>query len=143
MSARHDELPDKPRPEPPPEHCPYWDALTEHRLVVQRCAECGRLRHYPRPLCDACYSFEHEWVELDRRGTIASWAVSHHPFHPAFKRDVPYVSLTVDMIDGVRMHGRLVDARADELAVGKTVVLDFDDVDDALTLPVFRLAEPP
>ena len=77
-----DQLPDKPRPEPSAMSQPYWNGLIEHRLLVQRCTNCGKRRHYPRPLCDACYSFDFEWDEISLDGHVHSWAVSHHAFHP-------------------------------------------------------------
>ena len=41
-------------PQPTPDTQPYWDGLNAHRLRLQRCADCGKVRHYPRPVCDAC-----------------------------------------------------------------------------------------
>ena len=35
---------------------PFWDSLQEQNMRLQRCAECGKIRHYPRPVCDSCYS---------------------------------------------------------------------------------------
>ena len=46
----------KPLPEPTRDSKPYWDGLNEGRLLLQQCAACRRIRHYPRPVCDACYS---------------------------------------------------------------------------------------
>ncbi len=48
----------KPVPSPTPDTQPYWDGLNEGKLLIQKCGSCGKLRHYPRPLCDACHSFE-------------------------------------------------------------------------------------
>lgn len=134
------QLPSPPRPEPPLEHQPYWDGLREHRLVLQRCAQCGKLRHYPRPLCDACYSLDVEWVETSGRGAVYSWTVTHHPFHPGFKRQVPYCTVTVDLAEGVRLQAPLRGADAGALAIGARVVVDYEDVDATLTLPCVRLA---
>ena len=137
-----DQLPDKPRPEPSAMSQPYWNGLIEHRLMVQRCTNCGKRRHYPRPLCDACYSFDFAWDEISLDGRVHSWAVSHHAFHPGFKREVPYLSVTVDMEDGIRMHAPL-DAPDDiDIAIGTPVRLGFDKVDDELTLPKFVIAKP-
>lgn len=140
MSTTRDTLPDRPRPAPTPESQPYWDGLREHRLRLQRCRACGTLRHYPRPLCAACHTFEHDWVEASGRGVVHSWTVSHHAFHPAFRADTPYVTVTVDLEEGVRAQGPLRDADAAALAPGVPVEVCFEDVDDALTLPAFRLA---
>lgn len=85
----------------------YWQGASEGRLVVQRCDQCGTLRHYPRLLCSSCYSFDWSPVEVARAGTVHSWTVSHHVFDPAVTTDVPYALVTVDMAEGVRVLGRI------------------------------------
>jgi len=133
---------DKPLPEPSAESQPYWDGLKAHRLVLQRCAVCKTPRHYPRPMCAACCSLEAEWFDASGKGQVHSWTVSHHAFHRGFKTDTPYVLLTVDLIDGVRMVAPLVDrvdGDSSRLSLGLPVVLEYDDVTDAITLPRFRI----
>lgn len=142
MTTQATELPPPPRPEPSIESQPYWDGLREHRLLVQRCSECGTLRHYPRPMCPSCYSLRFDWSELSGRGQILSWTVNHHPFHPGFKQQVPYVTVTVDMAEGVRMQAPLRNAAAEDVRAGQAVTLGFEDVDDTLTVPCFTLATP-
>lgn len=85
---------------------PYWEAALQGRLVLQCCAACGKIRHYPRLLCDACHGESVRWVPASGRGTIHSWTVSHHAFHPAFAAELPYVLVTVDLAEGVRALGR-------------------------------------
>jgi len=130
----------KPVPEPTRDSRPYWDALREGRLVVQQCAACGRLRHYPRPVCDACYSMDVTWRPLSGRGTVHSWTVAHHPFHPGFKSELPYVLVTVDLDEGVRMLAQLRGVESEALAVGLPVTMVADRVTDQVTLPVFVAA---
>jgi uncharacterized OB-fold protein len=127
----------KPLPEPTRDSRPYWDALREGRLVIQQCAACGKLRHYPRPVCDGCYSMETTWRQMSGRGTVHSWTVAHHPFHPGFKSELPYVLVTVDLDEGVRMLAQLRGVEPDALAVGLPVTMVAERVTDELTLPVF------
>ncbi len=129
---------EKPVPMPTPETQPYWDGLNEGRLRVQRCAGCGKLRHYPRPVCDACWSMNVDWVDMSGKGTVHSWTIAHHAFHPGFKQDLPYVLLTVDLAEGVRMNARARGIDASDLRIGLPVVVAFDRVTDGLTLPVFE-----
>jgi uncharacterized protein len=104
---------------------PYWDGTRRGALVVQRCTGCGTLRHYPQVLCAACHSNGHDWTEVSGRGTVHSWTVCHHAFHPAFADDLPYTLVTVDLDAGVRAMGRL-DAVADgTLALGLAVRATF------------------
>ena len=140
MSTTYDTLPEKPRPLTTPANEPYWPVLREHRLLIQRCSGCGKRRHSPRPMCDACYSMDYDWHEIDGNGTVYSWAITHHPFHPAFKRDVPYVTVTAELGDGIRIQAPLAGNDAGGLAIGAAVEVGFIDIDPALTLPALRLA---
>ena len=130
---------EKPLPEPSRGTQPFWDGLKAHRLVLQRCTACHKVRHYPRPMCDACHSMESDWVEASGKGTVYSWTVAHYPFHPGFKCDLPYVVLTVEMECGVRMVAPMAENDPSLLSVGRAVVLEFDDVSDSVTLPRFSL----
>ena len=80
--------------------------------MLQSCGACGKVRHYPRPLCDACYSFDVRWIEAKGTGTVHSWTVTHHAFNPGFKAELPYVLVTVDLAEGVRMQAPLRGADA-------------------------------
>ncbi len=84
----------------------YWEGAAEGRLLLQCCKACGKLRHYPRLLCDACYSDAVEWKQAGGGGRIHSWTVAHHPFHPAFVDELPYTLVTVDLDEGPRALGR-------------------------------------
>lgn len=130
----------KPVPEPTPESKPYWDALNEGRLMLQSCGACGKVRHYPRPLCDACYSFDVRWINAKGTGTIHSWTVTHHAFNPGFKAELPYVLVTVDLAEGVRMQAPLRQADASTLKPGLPVRLLIESARDGLALPAFALA---
>jgi uncharacterized protein len=129
---------DKLVPEPTADTKPFWDALHEGRFVLQCCADCQKVRHYPRPVCDACYSMRAEWVAASGRGTVHSWTITHHAFHPGFKADLPFTLLTVDLEEGVRVQAQARDIAAEELRVGLPVKLGFEQVKDDLTLPVFE-----
>lgn len=130
----------KPVPEPTHESKPYWDALNEGRLLLQSCGACGRVRHYPRPLCDACYSFDVRWIEAKGHGAIHSWTITHHAFNPGFKAELPYVLATVDLTEGVRMQAPLRGVNAEDLRIGMPVRVTFERAKNGLTLPAFVAA---
>ena len=85
---------------------PFWEAAGQGRFVLQSCAACGKIRHYPRLLCDACYSFAVEWKPASGRGKVHSWTVAHYAYHPAFAPELPYTIVTVDLEEAVRALGR-------------------------------------
>jgi uncharacterized protein len=112
----------------------YWEGAAQGRLVLQRCGRCGRIRHYPQLLCGVCYSFDVEDVEASGDGTVHTWTVAHHAFHPAVTSEIPYVLVTVDMDEGVRVLGRF---RSGDLRLGLPVRIVFERGADGVPLPVF------
>lgn len=129
---------DKPVPEPTVDSAPFWAGLEQHRLLLQKCAGCGRIRHYPRPMCDACYSTAVNWIEASGRGKVHSWTITHHAFVPGFRDEVPYVLATVDLDEGVRMNAQLRGVEPATLRIGLPVRVDYERARAGLTLPVLR-----
>jgi uncharacterized OB-fold protein len=133
--------PTKPKPQVTDVSRPYWEAAEQGRLVLQSCAVCGKVRHYPRLLCDACYSDQVNWKEASGRGTIHSWTVSHHAFNPAFADELPYVLVTVDLEEGVRALGRW---RGDPaMRIGEAVQGRFEPREGGVDLVFARQAGSP
>jgi uncharacterized protein len=131
---------DKLIPTPTPETQPFWDGLKERRLRLQKCADCGKVRHYPRPMCDACWSMNTDWIDATGSGTVHSWTITHYAFHPGWKGELPYILLTVDLPEGVRMNTQARGIAEDTLRVGLPVKVAYDAVTDELTLPIFEAA---
>ncbi len=133
----------KPVPDITSDNKPYFDGLNEGRLMLQRCADCGQVRHYPRPVCDACWSMKVDWVQASGLAIVHSWTVSHHPFHQGFKAELPYTLITVDLEEGVRMNAQARDIEPASLRIGMPVRIGFEQVTEGLTLPVIVPPAPP
>ena len=114
----------------------FWDAADEGRLVAQRCVACGRVRHPPRPMCPECNSLDVELVELSGRGVVYSYALLHHPQHPAF--EYPVLAVLVDLEEGVRIVSNLVGIEPDDVSIGIPVQVEFVATDGEHHVPVFR-----
>jgi uncharacterized OB-fold protein len=130
----------KPIPEPSIDSQPFWDALDEGRLVFQACGDCGKLRHYPRPICDECYSDHVEWKTSNGKGVIYSWTETHHPFHIGFRGETPYILVTAEFDGGVRIQTQLLDAKVEDLKIGMHVEVVLTKATEDVTLPLLRLA---
>ncbi len=127
-------------PTPTPETKPYWDALKEHRLLIQRCKECQRAYFYPRPFCPRCFSFNVEWFEASGRGKLYSFVINHRPA-PGFGPE-PYVIAVVELDEGPRMMTNLIDVEPDpdKISCDMPVRIVYEDVTAEVTLPKFRPA---
>jgi len=124
-------------PQPTPESKPFFDALKQHRLLIQRCRECGYAYYYPRPFCPACLSASVEWEEASGKGKLYSFVINHRAA-PGFV--APYVIAVVELNEGPRMMTNLIGVEPDPEMVRceMQVEIVFDDVDDNFTLPRFR-----
>ena len=116
----------------------YWDGLAAGQLRVQRCSACARWRHYPRPMCPGCHSFAHDWCALSGQGRVHSWTVTYQSPLPGFAEAVPFVLVTVDMDEGVRVLGLLRDLDASALSVGLALQASVETVPGGQAQPVFR-----
>jgi uncharacterized OB-fold protein len=114
----------------------FWLAAAEGRLVIQRCAGCGRFHHPPRPICPECHSGDQRWHEAAGRGVVYSYALLHHPQHPSFEYPVPAVLVELD--EGVRLVSNLVGVEADQVHIGMPVEVAFEPTAGDLAVPVFR-----
>jgi len=94
-------------PEADPDSGPFWAALRERRVVLQRCAACARLRFPPMGRCPWCADARSTREEVHAVGSVYSWVVVHRAFRPEFAAEVPYVVATVDLDAGPRLALRL------------------------------------
>jgi hypothetical protein len=129
--------PERPLPTPTRESQPYWDGMREGRFLLQYCSSCGKVRHYPRPVCPHCFSMESEFKGAPLGGSLHAWTVCHHPFNFFFKASAPYIVALVDMDAGVRVNAQLHGIPEFELKIGRRVKLGFEPVNKEVTLPVF------
>ena len=128
------------RPSPNQDSKPYWDGLLEGRVLLQQCGACGIFRHYPRPVCPHCHSMQVNWREAAGHGTVHSWTVSHHAFHPAFKKDLPTAYITVDLPEGVRLCAPLRGGDPKDIALDKEVKIGVEHLEEGLATPTVRFA---
>src|SRR5690242_17899239 len=131
----------KPRPRISPDNAQFWEGCRQHRLLLPFCDGCGKAHLPPGPVCPFCLSDALTWKESSGFGRISTFTVVHKAWFPAFADEVPYNVAQVELAEGPRLTANVVDCGPDALAVGREVAVVFDDVDDKLTLPRFRLRE--
>ncbi len=149
MSARSDSgarfFPDEmPPPAVNAETAGWWEACAQHRLVVQRCTQCGTTRHPPGPVCPRCRSTDAEWADLPGTGSVYTYTIVRQAFLPALADTIPYVVAAVepDGAGGARLVSNVVDIDPEEVDIGMPVEVVWEDMGPELSLPRFRPRNP-
>lgn len=115
----------------------FWEGTRKGELRIQKCSACGVLRHPPGPMCPHCHATERAYVVSTGRGSIYSYVVHRHP--PVPGKALPILLVLVQLDEGVRMVGELLEAGADDLEIGAPVEVSMVPIDDDLTIPAWRL----
>lgn len=86
---------------------PYYAALADWRLVVQRCNDCQALIMYPKYRCPGCGSADLGWATSAGVGTLHSFTVLRLGAPSGYEDDLPYAMGVVKLDEGVQLLGRL------------------------------------
>ncbi|HZC70810.1 MAG TPA: bifunctional MaoC family dehydratase N-terminal/OB-fold nucleic acid binding domain-containing protein [Jatrophihabitans sp.] len=117
----------------------FWAGTADGELRIQHCPACGRLRHPPGPMCPSCGAEKQDCIVATGRGTVFSYVVHHHPKVPG--KQLPFVVALVELEEGVRMLGELIDVDPAAVTIGMLVEVALTRIDDELTLPFWRPAQ--
>ncbi|WP_261567301.1 Zn-ribbon domain-containing OB-fold protein [Frankia gtarii] len=115
----------------------WWDAARANRLLVKRCADCGRAHLYPRPFCPTCWSENVAWEKASGDATLYTWSTVLTNDLPPFRERLPYVAAIVDLDEGPRLESIIVGAAEPDLTIGMRLRVDFEHSGE-LSRPVFR-----
>jgi uncharacterized OB-fold protein len=114
----------------------FWEGTRKQELRIQSCNACGVLRHPPGPACPACGAMDRGYVGASGEGKVFSYVIHRHP--PVPGKELPLVIALIDLPAGVRMVGEV--PGVEDLAIGDRLRVDWNVVDDELTLPIWRRA---
>lgn len=119
-----------------PETQPFWDATAEGVLRLPHCDDCGWVIFYPRNQCPKCRSRDTTWRDLSGRGTVYSYTVTRR-IGGRWREHTPLVLAYVELEEGPRMMTNIVDCDAEEVVIGMSVAVTFDDTGEGNAIPRF------
>src|ERR1700684_2102465 len=128
-----------PLPEATPVSQPFWQALTEHRILVQYSPSLGRYVFYPRTLAPGTLADDLQWREIEGAGSGATFTVPRRPPGPRGADSLPQILAVVEWDAGPRFSTELVDVDPADVRVGMRVSPVFCDIPDSgITLLRYR-----
>ncbi len=117
----------------------WWEKVAEEGVIpIQRCTSCGKLRHPPRPMCDACGAQGFDSIAASGKATVHTFTVIHYPQFPGY--EYPIISVIVDLEEGERMASALVDCKPEDVSIGMAVEAVIHEDEDGFKIPFFKPA---
>jgi uncharacterized protein len=115
---------------------PFWQALRQREVRVQRCKNCGAHRFPATRFCPHCRSEGSEWQAVAPTGVLETWCVFHRAYFEGLA--VPYTVIQVRLDCGVRLFSNPVEVETDTLCIGMPVEAVFEDLTPDITLLKFK-----
>ena len=119
----------------------YYTGLLEHRLLVNRCGDCGRWHHPPRSICPRCWSTAVVPAEVTGRGRVAFFTILRQgPSRGGadYERGHPLAAIELEEQDGLRVSGTVVGLPVEDITEGLAVELTWPEGHGAVDLLRFR-----
>jgi len=117
---------------------PFWDGCREHVLMVQRDRETGAAHWPPKP--SYWKGGRLEWRAASGLGTVYTYVIGYEPFLPAFRNQLPHIMVVVELDEGPRLVGYMVNCAPTQMAFGLRVRVVFKRLTERVTLPVWEPA---
>ncbi len=103
----------------------FWREIPQrYRLEAGECRNCGYVAFPPRLVCPACQGRQFETIRLADAGKILTYTTIRVPPQP-FVDQAPYAVGIVELDDGVKLMGQIVDCDFEELKTGRRVKIEF------------------
>jgi uncharacterized OB-fold protein len=130
----------KPLPAPDADTAEFWRGLRNGQLLLQHCGDCNNVQYYQQGICRNCGGENLTHRPASGRGKVHSFSVVHRAPGPAFKGDVPYAVMLVELEEGPRMISTYIGGKPDDVTFDMDVTLVCEPINDEITLPRFRRA---
>ena len=117
----------------------WWERVAEDSIIpIQRCTECQKLRHPPRPMCDACGHQGFDSIAASGKATLHTFTVVHYPQVPGY--EYPIIAIIVDLEEGERMASQLVECKPEDVKIGMAIEAVIHEDEDGFKIPFFKPA---
>ncbi|MBI4319098.1 MAG: Zn-ribbon domain-containing OB-fold protein [Chloroflexi bacterium] len=118
----------------------FFELLREGRLTSTRCNRCDIVLWPPRTVCPSCFSDELEWVDLPKRAKLFAHTVQWAGVPTGF--EIPLLMGMVEFESGLKILSRIVDAKPEDLEIGREVEFTVREIPGNRVVHAFRPVAP-
>lgn len=104
----------------------FYKFVKEKKIMGAQCNKCGHLILPPRPMCPKCFSKDLKWKESPKQGKLLTYTVIHVS-PQQFQSLAPYAVGIIELENGTHLPGMVKDVPIDEIEVGMSLTIDFED----------------
>ncbi len=108
----------------------YWREIPQrYRYEANKCSNCGKINFPPRLICPECQGREFETTKLAERGKVLTYTIIRVA-PQQFVDQAPFAVGIIELEDGVRLMGQIVDCDIDLIKIDQKVKLEFRKIYD-------------
>jgi uncharacterized OB-fold protein len=119
---------------------PFWDGARAHQLMQQRDRVTGLCHWPPKPMYWKSGD-RLEWFAASGRGEVFTYVVAYPPFLAALEHRLPHIMVVVQLAEGARIVGYMINCTPEQMRFGLPVKVAFEDLTTEVSLPVWEPAE--
>ena len=109
----------------------YWREIPQrYRFEANKCTECGTIFFPPRLICSECKNRKLEATKLKDKGKLLTYTIIRVAPRQ-FVDQAPYAVGIIELDDGVKLTGQIVDCDFEDLKIGNRVKIEFRKIFDA------------
>ena len=102
----------------------FWrESQSRYNMIGRKCGNCQKVYFPPRDICPKCRRAsmgKMEKLKLSGKGTVVSYSVVHEGL-PAFQMQIPYTMAIIELEEGTRITGQIVDCCDGKVTIGSKV----------------------
>jgi uncharacterized protein len=119
----------------------FWREIPQrYNFIANTCSSCDRVFFPPREACPFCRRKsmgKMKEQQLSGRGEVVSYTIIHVGPED-FEEQVPYPVAIIQLVEGPRITGQIVDCEPDEVKIGMKVESTFRKIQqDGLTGAIY------
>lgn len=108
----------------------HWrETPQRYRMEAGKCKECGSIQFPPRLVCPECGAQEFETVRLSGKGKLLTFTIIRVA-PEGFGDLAPYAVGIVELEEGIRVMGQVVDCDPEALKIGDKLVSQFRRINE-------------
>ena len=102
----------------------FWrETPSRYNMIGRKCGSCGKVYFPPRDMCPKCRRAsmgKMEKLKLTGKGNVVSYSTVHDGLQE-FQMQVPYTMAIVELEEGARITGQIVDCKPEDVKIGSKV----------------------